>query len=453
LPISARVHNLKKQRSRIDDFGLTKIGKDIEEKKRYMWLEDSFEIDHTGGYRGAFIMSFQGRYKANHLIPKTLQLFLILTLLSLFSVMASAGPREQAKRIHDRIAGVPPSATTLNQMVTEIETNNDPLAAAMIATEHPDFYNVTLKNWATPWTNEEMTPFAPLNDYSATVIGMVRDEVPFNQLLSADILYVGTNTPAYSNSNNAHYEAMENQNLNLKEELQQVAQSNVTGLPSEGTAGVITSRAAARAFFVDGTNRAMFSFTLLNHLCKVLEEIKDPTRPADRIRQDASRSPGGDSRVWFNNCLGCHAGMAPLAQAYAHYNYEYPEDDMEAGRLVYTPGLVQPKYLINSSVFKDGYITTDDSWDNYWREGPNSVLGWDPNLPGTGVGLKSMGEELANSHAFAECQVTKAFQSVCLRAPVDSTDRTRISEITESFKSDYNMKRVFAETAVYCAGE
>lgn len=377
---------------------------------------------------------------------------LALMLLLLCATAALAGPREQAKRIHDRIAGVPPSADTLAQMVSEIEDNNDPLAAAMLAIEHPDFYTVTLKNWATPWTNEEQTPFAPLNDYSATVIGMVRDDVPFNQLLSADIIYIGSNAPAYSRDNNDHYETMETQGVNLKEGLQQATQSSVTGLPPEGTAGVITTRAAARAFFIDGTNRSMFRFTLLNHLCKDLELIKDPTRSSDRVRQDASRSPGGDSRVFFNNCVGCHAGMEPLAQAYAYYNYEYA-NDLETGRLVYTPGSVQPKYLINSSVFKDGYATPDDHWDNYWREGPNSLLGWDPNLPGSGTGAKSMGEELANSHAFAECQVTKAFQAVCLRPPVDSADRTRIAEITENFKSSYNMKRVFAETAVYCAGD
>jgi hypothetical protein len=363
-----------------------------------------------------------------------------------------AGPREQAKRIHDRIAGVPPSAETLAEMVDEIENNNDPLAAAMLAVEHPDFYNVTLKNWATPWTNEDQTPFAPLNDYTATVIGMVRDEVPFNQLLSADIIYTGSNSPAYSNSNNDHYEAMENQGLNLKQVLQQNSQSSVTGLPVEGTAGVITTRAAARAFFIDGTNRAMFRFTMLNHLCKDLELIKDPTRPSDRVRQDASRSPGGDSRVYFNNCVGCHAGMEPLGQAYAYYNFEYT-DDPETGMLAYTPGSVQPKYLINSSVFKDGFATPDDRWDNYWREGPNASLGWDTSLPSGGYGAKSMGEELANSHAFAECQVTKAFQAVCLRSPVDSADRNKIAEITSSFKSGYNMKNVFAQAAVYCAGE
>ncbi|MCU7803755.1 MAG: hypothetical protein KZQ96_11195 [Candidatus Thiodiazotropha sp. (ex Lucinoma borealis)] len=379
-------------------------------------------------------------------------MLLALTSLCLYAASSLAGPREQAQRIHDRIAGIPPSAAILTQMVSEIVDNNDPLAAAMLATEHPDFYNVTLKNWATPWTNEDQTPFAPLNDYSAIVIGMVRDDVPFNQLLSADILYIGSNSPAYSNNNNDHYETMENQGVNLKDDLQRTTQSSVTGLPVDGTAGIISTRAAARAFFIDGTNRAMFRFTMLNHLCKDLELIKDPTRPSDRVRQDATRSPGGDSRVFFNNCVGCHAGMEPLTQAYAYYNYEYT-NDQEAGRLSYTPGTVQPKYLINSSVFKDGYATPDDSWDNYWREGPNSLLGWDSNLPGSGAGAKSMGEELANSHAFAECQVSKAFQAVCLRSPVDSADRTRIAEITNNFKSGYNMKRVFAETAVYCAGD
>ena len=37
------------------------------------------------------------------------------------------------------------------------------------------FYNVTLKNWIAPWTNEEQTVFTDLNDYTATAIGMIRD--------------------------------------------------------------------------------------------------------------------------------------------------------------------------------------------------------------------------------------------------------------------------------------
>ncbi len=95
---------------------------------------------------------------------------------------ANAGPREQAKRMHDRIAGVPPSATVLGQMETEIAGGRAD-AAALIAMDNPAFYSVTLKNLVTPWTNREQTVFAPLNDYTATVIGMVRDDLPFNEVL------------------------------------------------------------------------------------------------------------------------------------------------------------------------------------------------------------------------------------------------------------------------------
>src|SRR5882762_1608102 len=91
--------------------------------------------------------------------------------------IAMAGPREQAKRIHDRLTGTPPSEALLTQMATLI-SNNNALGAARLAidptsVESRGFYNVTLKNFSTPWTNRDQTVFAPLNDYTATVIGMV----------------------------------------------------------------------------------------------------------------------------------------------------------------------------------------------------------------------------------------------------------------------------------------
>jgi hypothetical protein len=63
-----------------------------------------------------------------------------------------------------------------------------------------------------------------------------------------------------------------------------------------------------------------------------------------------------------------------------------------------------------------------------------------------------MGEELANSHAFAACQVKKAFKMVCLRDPANSGDRSKVETMTNSFKSNYQMKPVFAEAAAYCMG-
>jgi hypothetical protein len=326
------------------------------------------------------------------------------------------------------------------------------LDAAFTAMENPSFYNVTLKNLATPWTNRERTVFAPLNDYVATVIGMVRDDVPFNTLLSANLVYVGDagyGLPPYSMTDNAHYEAMEARGLDLSEALVATKQTAVTDLPAEATAGVMTTRAAAAAFFFAGTNRAMFRYTLLNHFCQDLEQIKDTTRPPDRIRQDVTRSPGGDSRIFLNNCIGCHAGMDPLAQAFAYYEF-----DQTLGRLVYTPGTVQRKYLINPDNFKYGYVTPDDHWDNRWRQGQNALLGWDPNLPGSGAGAKSLGRELESSAAFTQCQVTKVFENVCLRPPVDAADRAQIAAMVASFQAnDYRLKQVFAESAVYCMGE
>lgn len=380
---------------------------------------------------------------------------------------AWADARDQAKRIHDRIAGVPPNETTLLAMANEI-TNNNAIGAALMATDSADFYNVTLKNFAAPWTNRDESVFVPLDDYQATIIGLVRDDGDFRDILSADILYVGSGAgiPAYSNNSNAHYEALENSGTDLQANLQATTQSSLTGVPAGATAGIMTTRSAAKAFFIDGTNRAMFRFTLRNHLCNDMEQVLDTTRAPDRIRQDVSRSPGGDSRIFLNNCIGCHSGMDPMAQSFAYYDYIY--DDVndplgDSGAISYNgAGAIDPvtgtrvvsKYFNNNTNFEHGFITTDDSWGNYWRAGQNALLGWDASLPGSGNGAKEMGRELANSNAFAQCQVKKVFTNVCLRPPQDSVDRTQIDSMMVSFQSSgYNLKQVFAESAVYCMGD
>jgi hypothetical protein len=374
-----------------------------------------------------------------------------LCLMAVSLAPAYAGPREQARRIHDRLAGVPPTDSTLDSMAADI-AGGDPESAAFTAMENSGFYNITLKNWAAPWTNREQSVFVSLNDYTATVIGMVRDDVPFNTLLSADIVYVGDGSlglPGYSISNNSHYEEMENRGIDLKNGLRRTEQSTVTNLPPNATAGIMTTRAAAEAFFIAGTNRAMSRFTMLNHLCRDMEEVHDTSRIPDRIRQDVARSPGGDSRVFLNNCIGCHSGMDPLTQAFAYYNF-----DPDSGSIEYTDGQVQPKYFNNADNFRPGYSTPDDRWDNYWRAGKNALLGWDPNLSGFGNGAKSLGEELGNSDAFAECQATKVFEAVCFRGPVDGNDRGQIEAMVASLRgNNYRLKQTFAEAAVYCMGD
>lgn len=398
-------------------------------------------------------------------------LFILLTIA--FAGQASADNRTQAKRIFDRLAGTVPSATVLDTMEALIATSNhdDAVSAAYIAMNNKNFYNTTLVNWITPWTNEaraifpeDMETEGTLNDFTATVIGAIRDDIDFRRILYDNIMYKGKDSlglPAYSNSDNAHYKALEERSgLDLSQDLvpeNEAIQSLInTALPSSAISGVLTSRAAAKAFFVAGTNRAMTRFTLLNFLCKDMNEINDVTLPADRIRQDVSRSPGGDSRIYMNSCIGCHSGMDPMTQAFAYYDYSETDN-----KLVFTGGVVQPKNLINSDNFKPGYIVPDDHWVNYWRKGKNSLFNWDVGLPASGQGASSMAKELSHSEQFARCQVEKVFKAVCLHPPLNSADRTAVNDILAKFKlpfkkpsgTGYELKRVFAETAVYCKGQ
>jgi hypothetical protein len=312
---------------------------------------------------------------------------------------------------------------------------------------------------------------------------VIANDIDFRTILYDNILFKGKATlrdasnlplPDYAINNNDHYKALEKiPGLNLKTDLEQVVQSDFNFLPPEAASGVLTSRAAAKAFFVDGTNRAMFRFTVLNHLCQDMDQLKDVTMPADRIRQDVSRSPGGDSRIFMNECIGCHSGMDPMTQAFAYYDYEYPLDGnndplFEQGHMVYnkvgttdidkngndTGTRVQAKNHINADNFKPGFIVPDDSWVNFWRNGKNSALNWDTSLPASGNGASSMAKELAHSEQFARCQVEKVFKAVCLHPPLDVNDRTEVTKVLGSFTTGgYKLKQVFAETAVYCKGE
>jgi len=329
-----------------------------------------------------------------------------------------------------------------------------PIDAAYLAMDNPAFYRSWLKNFVTPWTNEDRSVFDELNDYTATVIGLVRDEAPFTDVLSADVVYVGAPgvvNATYSHTDNDHYRQLEDAHVDLSDPnvFMPVAQSGLAGtsLMSSETAGIITTRAAGKAYFSAGTNRRMLRFVAVNYLCQDLEELKDITRPVDRIRQDVSRSPGGDSQLFHNQCSGCHSGMDPMAGAFAYFEW-----NEEQQRVVYTRGTVQQKHLINGGVFPPGYVTVDDRWDNRWRSGPNALLGWRAADSG-GYGPKSFGTEIASSRAFSVCQVQKAFEQVCFRPPQTPEEIAEVRRIADVFEAqNYSMKRVLAETASYCMG-
>jgi hypothetical protein len=366
-----------------------------------------------------------------------------------------AAPTDQAYRIYNRITGTPPTAQMLQNLTMLVE-NGQADNAASLAMQDPSFCSVTLKNFAAKYTTFDASPLTPMNDASALIIGLIRDSADFRQVLTADLTYIGADgvvTAPYSQTDNEHYVQLEQSLVDLCDPdlFVATAQSALpdTVLTPGDTAGYMTTRGAAEQFYEAGTNRAMYRAVSMNFMCKDLEALSDTSIAPDRIRQDVPRSPGGSSELFLNNCIGCHAGMDALAGAFAYYQWN--EDEM---RLEFTPGEVQPKFLINPSIFPSGYVTSDDSWINKWREGSNRTIGWSESLPGAGNGPKSFGEEIGNSQQFANCQVERVFEEVCFRKPTSLADKMAAASIAQDFAAtNYNMKTVFAKTAVHCMGE
>ena len=365
---------------------------------------------------------------------------------------AVGGPREVANKIHNRLTGVPPTPQVLAQM-EDLVSKGMVAEAARVAMDNPYFYNLSLKNWMVPWSNRDQTPRVPLNDYVATMIGMVRDDVPFDEVLYGDLIYTGKDgltgvggaaIPAYSKLDNNHYTALEAGMIDLKDNLVQKQQSTVTGIAD--TAGVITTRGFGAEFLDAGTNRRALRFTLINFMCNDMEQMMDNTRPDYHIRRDVTRAPGGDPTVFRNKCAGCHTGMDALAGAFSHF-------DFVGGQVTYNAGSITDKVNRNAQEFPDGWVTRDDSWVNLWTAGANARIGWHGATSGEGV--NQLGKMLAATDEFPRCMAKRVFQKVCLRDPKSVDDQKTIKDLGDDFASGgkFSMKGLFADTAAACLND
>lgn len=372
----------------------------------------------------------------------------LLVMVSAPSVFADE--RDQAYRIHNRLTCAPPSKEVWDQM-TDLLKKGDGEGAAKLATQNRGFLECKVKQWCQAQTNEDRNFDTKLNDYCATVIGAVRDDKSFGELLYSDIIYVadpnkytGTDPlPPFSVADNLQYEFLDNKGLDLAEILVEKKQSEVTGI--DKTSGLLTSRGFAEAYLSAGTNRRAVRYTLINYLCNDLEQLMDTTRSDTWVGRDVERDPGGDATTYNNRCKGCHAGQDFFRGAWAYFDY-----DVLGKKIKYTPGVVAEKYNINGTAFPAGHITTDDSWMNNWLQGQNAKLGFPTDLV-KGNGVSSFGQMISKTEALNTCMAKKVFSSVCAKSGDDVKDKTTISELAADFKaSNQNVKRLFVKTALRC---
>lgn len=384
-------------------------------------------------------------FKFTHFSVKNIIGTLAAITIGLGTLSANAGPREQAIKLHKILTGVMPEEAVIGQMANSIQNGNVP-AAAKRAMESPYFWNITLKNLAATWTNENSSPVVSLNDAITTVIGVIANNEPFTQVLKGNFLYVGNNQPAYSGvpaDAQAHFEALEASGDSLRTSLTKRTQT-VTD-----AAGIMTSLAWGDAFLKAGTNRRMWRFSMMNFMCTDLEGMMDTTVPGIRIRRDVDRAPGGAPEVFANKCIGCHAIMDAANGATSYF--DYTEED----GLIYTPGSVQPKVNRGGQVYPEGYVSTNDSWmflGNLSANNGLSNLGWRGSTSGNG--LNSLATAISESRGFSECMAKQVFKRVCLRTATNA-DKETIKELADGFEKDgkYNMLDLIASTPQHCMDE
>lgn len=107
--------------------------------------------------------------------------------------LSPAAAEDQAIRLYERINAAPPSSETLQGMVNDILAGRvDRATFKAMNSPSLGFYKTTLKHMFNPLSNPERDQTLPLNDFSATIVGLVRDNEAFHQVLSGDVMYTGS---------------------------------------------------------------------------------------------------------------------------------------------------------------------------------------------------------------------------------------------------------------------
>jgi hypothetical protein len=381
---------------------------------------------------------------------------------------------EQAMDLYRRLGGVTVDLNdaTYKQMVDLIKGGNRRAAAALVVNQK-DFYQVTVRDFAGKMSTREGTALAPLSDFVATVIGVVRDDIPAPELLTGNFYYrskkISTTPTQVMNDivkSNNHYATLEASGVSLMDELE--GEDGQKVLSADGNSvvvlddsgGLLTSRAFLAAHANAGTNRRIIEYTFKIFQCAPIDTWASTSNPDDHVGREVGRFPISE---YNNKCKGCHTGMDGMRPATAYFDFAmtdattgagyikykntYPKDpnDTDMALTVPVPADEQNvpyKFRRASTVFPLGYAVKNNQWVNY----ANSSFGW--NTPKQGQGMSELAQMIAYSDGFKRCMVKRVFNSVC-KSDLTSTDSGLINKLTDSFtNSGYKLKELFIDVAL-----
>jgi hypothetical protein len=367
--------------------------------------------------------------------------------------------RTQARNLFKALTsiGLPIDDKRLKDMEALIQAGNA-RDAVKIATKDPLFYNIKVRDMAKKMSTRDESVRAPLNDFVATFVGVVRDSdtTSAKELLTGNYIYVGD--PAKTmvagmpipadplkdivGSNN-HYAAIEKNGFSLFDVLiKQQGQMTTDGqnlIPHPDPAGLLTTTDWTTAHAIAGTNRRMVEYAFREFMCLPMTDWADASAPDDHVGRDVDRSPSGSPNKYLVTCKACHAQMDGLRGAFARVDFNNGMPSYQAAKVV-------GKYSRNADQFPSGFVTKDDSFINYATVGKNKdQFGWRSSLAGNGIA--QFGAMIAGSQGFSRCMVKHIFNSICKRDPNTGED-TMIRSLADGFEnSNYNMRGLF-ETVV-----
>ncbi len=398
--------------------------------------------------------------------------------------------RLKAQDIFQRLTGVktPIYDPILTQMVQKLDAN-DPIAAAAIATADFRFINITSRDFASKMSNRAETINVALNDFTATIMGVIRDDLSAQKLLTDNITYMADPNKAAVPStmvtdvlrSNNHYDSLDTQRVDLSQvltrfdkngdPLKQKVFNGSSAVDMPTPAGILSSRGWLSAHAVAGTNRRLVEFSLREFLCTPLENVADSSGPDNVVGRDIDRFPGGSHTKFTTTCRACHTIMDGFRPAFAFvtfnsdyvmHSYTSPavknQDEEDKGLGMFkspTEGAtyVANKLNRNETVFPGGRITVDDNWVNDAIYGSNSsYFAWKST---SGKGLKDFGKMISESRQFPICMAKRVYTQVCKREPA-SGEMTMINAAADEFATtrNYSLKFLFQKivTSKECLG-
>ncbi|MBY0315930.1 MAG: hypothetical protein K2Q26_10445 [Bdellovibrionales bacterium] len=390
------------------------------------------------------------------------------------SSAALSSPVQQAVMLYQRLSGVTLSTddSKITAMASDIK-NRQYRRAAEKATDSKEFYSLTVRDMAAAMSTRDLSPAAPLSDFVATIIGVVRDELPATELLTGNYYYRARGQAGVDDSDNAiinsnkHYLDLEARNLDyknvlLKETQRVFSPGSTTATNQPDPAGLMTTRAWMFAHANAGTNRRLIEYTFKVFMCSPIKEWANTTYPDSHVGREIGRFPNADYK---SKCKGCHTAMDGMRPATAHfdflitdaateqghikYNATYNTDPTASGGTVAVPPderQVPSKFRRASETFPAGYAVKDDNWINYINP---SQFGWEEgDGPMTGSGMNDFGKMISQARGYSQCWVKRVFNTVCKRE-LTAENQQLIDKLAASFEfGGYNLKDLFIDVSI-----